>query len=146
MNLPFLIVSALLGVVTLICARAFVFYIKKERFDKEERVILPISIVFFITFGIGVCFALSRQNLFYEVSDTLPIYTIIAAFAFVFGLIMNGAYKTPGRLTVFAGLSLGIAIGMIIFYNYFIGLAVVSITLPLSYIVTRYIQPVKNNI
>lgn len=145
MNTTLLLISVLLGVIALFCARSLVIYTKNRGgLDKEERKVLPISLLFFIAFGIGICFALSRRDL--DMSNILPLYAIMVVLAFVIGFIMSGAYKVAGRLSILVGISLGIAIGMTIFYTYFIALGSVIIVFFLSYIVTKYIQSVKNNI
>jgi hypothetical protein len=135
-----LFISIVLGVIALFCARSAVIYIKNRGLNKDERTMLPIALLFFIGLGIGICFALCKRCIFTEISDTLPIYVIVLAVYFVFGFIINAAYKVAGRLSILIGVSLGIAIGMAIFYTYFIGLGIVIIVFLLSYILNRHIH------
>lgn len=147
MNTTLLLISVVLGVIALFCARSLVIYTKNQGgLSQEERKVLPISLLFFIAFGIGISFALSRRELYPNMLDTLPIYAVVLAFGFTLGLMMVCVYKLAGRLSIIIGVSLGIAIGMSIFYTYFIGLGTVIIVFLLSYILNRFIHSVKNNI
>lgn len=151
MNLPLLIISALLGAITLLCG-IWTFQIKKEDFGKEETRVLPIAFLAFLLFAITGVFVIATHEKINDLSEIVheelfPIY-FIALMAFVIGsLIISGAYKKAGFMTILGSTCLGIAIGVTIFFNeYWPTLIIVPILFALGYIMARFAGAIKKTI